>query len=172
MRKIMMMTGKGGTETIHIHEINPSFMLLGFTVQKCTANLCHMSRLAFRMSDTHAGFGHCDGIVHLESDSLKFEFQSKVAGILKSGIKTLEVPLSEVASIDYKPKLFSTQLELRFKSLQHAQEFPKADANEVVLELKRRDRPDTKRFVSEVQLQLVSSSLDSMLEMTNEALGQ
>ena len=131
-----------------------------------------MSRLAFRMSDTHAGFGHCDGMVHLESDSLKFEFQSKVAGILKSGIKTLEVPLSEVASIDYKPKLFSTKLELRFKSLQHAQEFPKADANEVVLELKRRDRPDAKRFVSEVKLQLVTSSLDSMLEMTNEALGQ
>ena len=111
-------------------------------------------------------------MVHLDSDKLRFEFQSKVAGILKSGIKTLEVPLSEVDAIDYNSGLFSTKLELRFKSLKHAQEFPKADANEVVLELKRRDRPDAKVFVREVKLQLVSKDLDSMLEMTNEALGQ
>lgn len=124
------------------------------------------------MSDTYAGFGRCDGMVHLDSDKLRFEFQSKVAGILKSGIKTLEVPLSEVDAIDYNSGLFSTKLELRFKSLKHAQEFPKADANEVVLELKRRDRPDAKVFVREVKLQLVSKDLDSMLEMTNEALGQ
>ncbi len=111
-------------------------------------------------------------MIHLETDSLRFEFQSKVAGILKSSIKTLESPLSEVDAIEYKPSRCSTKLELRFKSLQHAQEFPEADANEVVSELKRRDRSDAKTFVRKVKLQLVSKDLDSMLEMTNETLGQ
>ena len=111
-------------------------------------------------------------MIHLETDSLRFEFQSKVTGILKSSIKTLESPLSEVDAIEYKPSLFSTKLELRFKCLQHAQEFPKADANEVVFELKRRDRSNAKAFVRNVKLQLVSKDLDSILEMTNETLGQ
>ena len=51
-------------------------------------------------------------MIHLETDSLRFEFQSKVAGFLKSSIKTLESPLSEVDAIEYKPSLFSTKLEL------------------------------------------------------------
>ena len=112
--------------------------------------------------------------VNDSSGNRQFEIRVSVKGRWHSQIKHQDAGESSLRSgcHQYKPSLFSTKLELRFKSLQHAQEFTEADANEVVFELKRRDRSDAKAFVRKVKLQLVSKDLDSMLEMTNETLGQ
>ena len=127
--------------------------------------------LPFRISETHAGFGRCEGVVHLEAGKLIFEFQSKVAGILKSDIKMVEVPVDELATVTYKGGLFANKGTIQFKSLRHTQAFPKADGNEVTLEVKRRDRDAAQEFVKEVRMDLLSHSLDDMLEMTDKALG-
>ena len=110
-------------------------------------------------------------MVRLESGNLIFEFRSKVVGILKSDIKMVEVPVAEVSTLNYKGGLFSTTVTLQFKSLRHTQAFPKADGNELVLEIKRRDRELAQELVREVKMDLIASSLDDMLEMTDEALG-
>ena len=122
------------------------------------------------MSSTHAGFGRCEGLLALEGETLRFEFQTKVAGIIKSDIKNPEVPLSQVSGIEFKGGLFSNSLRIQFKSLTHTQDFPRAEGHEIRLEIRRRDRKMAQDLAQEAKIGLMASSLDDMLEMTDQAL--
>ncbi len=130
-----------------------------------------MVQLPFWISETHAGFGRCEGVVSLDGTKLAFEFQTKLAGVLKSGVKLVEVPLSEVASIEYKPYFFTARVVIQFKSLRHTQAFPKADGCEVRLEVRRKNRPAADRLVKDAKSILLDSKLNEMLDMTDEAIG-
>ena len=130
-----------------------------------------MFQVVFRMSDTHAGFGRCDGILSVRPEALHFEFQSKVAGILRSAVKSLVVPITDIVSVDYRSGFFSNRVVIRFKSLQSTQDFPKSDGNEVTLEIRRRDRAEAKSLVSEVKLLLLNTSLDDLLGSANQSTG-
>ncbi len=129
-----------------------------------------MAPVPFQISNTHAGFGRCEGMASLDDGKLVFEIQSKVVGIVKCEIKQLDIPLGEVAKIDYKRGWFSPSIRVQFKSLHQTQEFPKAEGNEVILEIKRRDRKAAEQLVEEAKLGMIEHSLDDMLEMTDKAL--
>lgn len=129
-----------------------------------------MAYVPFQMEGTHAGFGRCDGVAKLEDDHLVFEVQSKVAGIMKTELKVVRVPLSDVSKIEYDGGFFSSNLQVVFKSMSYTQDFPRSEGSSVTLELKRRDRKAAQELEKDVKMGMISTSIDDMLEMTNRAL--
>ncbi len=129
-----------------------------------------MPQVPFKITETHAGFGRSEGLLNLHDDAMVFEFQNIVAGILKSQVKTIRVPFSDVDSISYEPKLVRTFVEIRFKSLQQVQDFPKSEGAEVRLQIARRDRDKANALVKEAKLSMINDTLGDMLEMTDHAL--
>lgn len=124
-----------------------------------------MNPLSFSISDALAGFAKSEGLMTLRDDHLSFEFQTSdsLAGLIRSKVKRIEVPLSEIAEITWKRGLFGGRLRVAFTSMQRVSAFPRSESNTVLFEIARHDRAKADQLVSEVKLALVSTHLDDML---------
>jgi hypothetical protein len=64
-----------------------------------------MNTVPFVLDDLYGGLGRCEGLLRDEGEELCLEFQVKdsLAGILKTRVKEVRIPVKELVSITYKP---------------------------------------------------------------------
>ncbi len=114
-----------------------------------------MNTVPFSLGNLYAGFGECEGMLHDEGEYLAFEFQVKdsVAGIFKSGIRKVRVPLKDLVSVTLSKGWFGTTwtgvtIVLQAARLETFQEIPGASHGKIELAIARKDRDAAERLVA------------------------
>lgn len=114
----------------------------------------------FKISDAHHGFAPVDGVAKFSAAGIVLEFEAKIFGLMKTGVKEVRIPLAEILDIKLKSgsfdtkieKLFGTKIELRLNNFATLSEVPNKDGK-IILKVLRTDRE-----LAEKSLQVIEES--------------
>jgi len=117
--------------------------------------------IPFRIKDIYEGLAESDGVVSLTEDSLIIELQTKDAifGVLKSALKTITLPMKEIADVELKRSLFGDTLIIRAVSMRSLLQVPKNKHGEVILSVQKKHRELVDSFVAEAKLGIAEARL-------------
>jgi hypothetical protein len=127
--------------------------------------------VSFGVGDAYGGFAEVKGQVRLDGEELVLEFQVKdsFVGALKSGVKELRLPLSELEELSFRKGLFRRRLTLRARGLSALADLPGADGACVVLSVVRADADAARDLASHVTLLLSEQRLREVEEEARAA---
>jgi hypothetical protein len=96
----------------------------------------------FTLPDMLAGFVEGKGLAKATPSELTLEFVLKdgVFNVLKSGVKEIRIPHSEIEYVRIKHGIFRDKMNIRVKSLRWLADFPGCDSCELTLRVARRNR--------------------------------
>lgn len=125
-----------------------------------------MFSIPFSLPDAYGGMADADGILGFDGNTLRLEFQVKDAifGIVKSGVKEIELDVSEVASIQFKRKVFRGQILLRSHSVNAVSEIPGQKGGELKITVKKRYCDDAEELISNLRLAVTEARLKALDE--------
>lgn len=113
-----------------------------------------MNTVPFKV-DLYAGFGQCSGLLRDEGDHLVLEFQNqdKIAGIIKSGVRQVRVPLSDLVSVTITKgwlggRWMGVTIVLQAARMETLQDIPGMRQGKVELSVASKDRDAAERFVT------------------------
>jgi hypothetical protein len=103
----------------------------------------------FRVPDLYAGFAEGKGLAKATPTELTLEFvvRDAVVELVKSGIKEIRIPRTELDAVSFQRGWFGAKVHLRAKSLKLLADLPGCDNGEVTLHIARRDRDQAADFV-------------------------
>lgn len=104
---------------------------------------------------TESGLSQIDGIGKFSSAGVVLEFESKLFGILKGGVKENRVALDEILDVKFRKGFFrrGARIEIRLKSFTQLSEMPNKDGK-ITLKIKRDDFEIAKNAVEKLQKNL------------------
>jgi hypothetical protein len=128
--------------------------------------------LPFTIPSVYGGFAVAEGLARLRRDGLLLECEvsDSVAGIFRSGLKRIRIPLEAIASVEVRKRWWRTSLVLRVKTLRVIEELPGGRHGEILLQVRRRDRREAERFATALEGYLTEAALEQ-LERENESAG-
>ena len=105
--------------------------------------------LPFTVPDLFAGFAEGKGLAKASPSDLTLEFVVKdnLLNLLKSGLKEIRIPRTEIDIVRLKRGWFGAKVHIRVKSMKWLAELPGCDNGEVILHVARRDRDQAANFV-------------------------
>ena len=105
--------------------------------------------LPFSGLDLFAGFAEGKGLAKASPSELRLELvvTDTVVSMLRSGVKEILIPRSEIDVVRLKRGWFGTQVHIRVKSLKWLADLPGCENGEVTLHIARRDRDQAAAFV-------------------------
>lgn len=117
--------------------------------------------LPFKIPDVFQGFAETSGIMKIEEQSLVLEFQTvdSVFGAIKSEVKNLNLPFTEIEALDFKKSIFGNKLTIRTNSLTTSSQLPNQTGCEVQLHIDKKDVEIALSFVSNVKLEVVDQRM-------------
>jgi hypothetical protein len=106
--------------------------------------------------DAYGGLGTVQGLARLDEYGLELQFSTRdsLFGVLKSGQRSLRVPLESLLSVRYSRGWFwmMPRIELRVRDLSMLRELPESEQGRVTLSLSFRDRHDGRAFAADLEL--------------------
>jgi hypothetical protein len=106
--------------------------------------------------DAYGGLGTVQGLARIDEQGLELQFSTRdsLFGVLKSGQRSLRVPLGSLLSVRYSAGRFwlMPRIELRVRDLSALRELPESEQGRVSLSLAFRDRHDGRVFASDLEL--------------------
>lgn len=106
--------------------------------------------------DAYGGFGTVRGLARLDEQGLELQFSTSDAlfGVLKSGARSVRVPLDALLSVRYTAGWFwlYPAIELRVRDIRALTGLPECEQGSVSLGLKFRDRHDGRAFAADLDL--------------------
>jgi hypothetical protein len=106
--------------------------------------------------DAYGGFGRVQGLARLDEHGLELQFRTSDAlfGVLKTGPRTLRVPLETLLSVRFSAGWFwmFPVIELRVRDLAGLQDLPGVEQGRVRLSLAFQDRHDGRAFAADLEL--------------------
>lgn len=123
-----------------------------------------MRSLPFYDDELNAGFMKMEGILRLENDTLCFEFHKKdgVMEIVKTDLKTVEIPLADIDLVEYKKKLFGARLIFHAKRASVFEHLPGNELTTRTLKVKRKYRDIAANIASNINLILSERKLKEL----------
>jgi len=120
-----------------------------------------MESLPFSISDVYEGWADVEGVARCEDEVLILEFQTQdsLVGLLKSKVKTIQIPLQALAAIHFQQKLFTAFVTLRVHSMRLVQDIPGSCQGEGRLHVARKHRKVAHAFVTELGLRRAEQQL-------------
>jgi len=108
-------------------------------------------RVLFSSSDS-MGITETSGMLRLEDGKLVLEYQTidALLGLLKSAVKTVEIPLANLSSARVEQKLWSADLVLQGKSMGVLSSVPGASRGQLRVKLNRQSVSAAKAFISQI----------------------
>jgi hypothetical protein len=113
-----------------------------------------MRCVPFLIPELYAGFGECRGILYDEQNAFRFEFQvqDKLAGLLKSRVKTVRVPVEQIVSCQLTRGWFGStwlgvKIVIQASSLDALKDVPGATQGKVELTIARPDVAAAESFL-------------------------
>ena len=101
---------------------------------------------------TESGLSQIDGIGKFSSAGVVLEFESKLFGIIKGGVKENRIALDEILDIKFRKGFFKrgAKIEIRLKSFTRLSEMPNSDGK-ITLKLNRDDFQRAEEAVLKLQ---------------------
>ena len=104
---------------------------------------------------TENGLSQIDGIGKFSPAGIVLEFESKLFGILKNGVKEAKIAVDEILDIKFRKGFFrrGAKIEIRLKSFTRLSELPNSDGK-ITLKIKADDFERAKEAVERLQKNL------------------
>ena len=96
--------------------------------------------IPFKIEGAHGGFSVVSGMAKISRAGIVLEFEAKIFGMMKTGVKEVRVPLSEIETIEVRRKFFRHSLEIWLDNFKTLNEIPNKDGR-IVLQIAKDDRP-------------------------------
>jgi len=118
----------------------------------------------FEITAVGYGFQVLKGLFKVKSQSveLEYEVQDSFVGAIKSEVKTVQIPFSEIEKIRFKKGWFSSRVILEVTSLKLLEDMPGTEQATAVLKIKRKHSKDAESLISKVRVQLSEYHLDQL----------
>lgn len=122
--------------------------------------------IPFEIPDVNHGFVEVKGLLHVNSNELVLEFDERDAfmGVIKSDLKEVRIPFSDIEAIEVKKRFFSMRAEIISTSMRTLQDVPGADQGRVKMKIRRKNRDEAERVFSKARLALSEYKLNEMEE--------
>lgn len=122
--------------------------------------------IPFEIPNVNHGFVIVKGLFHIKDEEVVLEFDERdgFVGVMKSDLKVVTVPFSEVDSITLIKKLFKTNIEINANSMKSFQNVPGAEQGRIVMKISRKDRQRAESILSNARLKLSEYKLKKMDE--------
>lgn len=114
------------------------------------------------------GFKTVDGMAKISRAGIVIEFEAKIFGIMKTGIKEVKIPLDEIEEIRVGRKFFRHTLEIWLNNFRTLSEIPNRDGR-IVLQISKADRP---RAEQAARVLLTAKSESDALEILNSPVSR
>jgi hypothetical protein len=104
-----------------------------------------MNAVPFKIDHVFGGLGECHGLLRQEGKLLVLEFQvqDSVLNVIKGAVKSVEIPLADVARIQLRRRWlgFSNTLEVQLSRMDIGEQIPAMKHGLLTLSIRRRDVP-------------------------------
>lgn len=119
--------------------------------------------------EAYDGFAYTNGFAKIQTDHLLVEYQTKdsIIGVVKSGIKSVEIPYEEIVDINYKSNIFRTVILLSVSSFKATAELGNG-SGDVKFYIKRKNRKMAENFVENLKIYVVEHQLKRLEEGENK----
>lgn len=120
-------------------------------------------RLHFKHDDAYGGFAEVNGVMRADETALVLEYVTKdaILGVVRSDPKTLTIPYSQIASVEYKRTWFKSRFRILINSIEILQQFPASGDGMISLQIKRKFKQTAADLASHVNLLLSEHRLDA-----------
>jgi hypothetical protein len=100
---------------------------------------------------TESGMSQIDGMSKFSPAGIVLEFESKLFGIIKNGVKELRIAKDEILDIKFRKGFFKlgAKIEIRLKSFTRLTEMPNRDGK-LTLKIKREDFDRAKEAIEKL----------------------
>lgn len=85
---------------------------------------------------------------------LEFETQDSIVGVVKSGLREVSIPFSNIEEISYKSGFLGGKVEIIGKSMKVMEDIPGAKHGTATLHIRRKDRKRAGQVLSRARLEL------------------
>ena len=101
---------------------------------------------------TESGLSQIDGIGKFSPAGIVLEFESKLFGIIKGGVKEIRLPAADILDVKFRKGFFryGAKIEIRLKSFTRLSELPNKDGK-ITLKLVRDDFERAREAVLKLQ---------------------
>jgi hypothetical protein len=102
-----------------------------------------------------SGFSQIDGLGKFSPAGIVLEFESKLFGIIKDGIKESRIAADEILDIKFRKGVFKigARIQIRLKSFTRMGEFPSKDGK-ITLKIKREDFARAQEAVARLEREM------------------
>ena len=117
----------------------------------------HFTSIPFK---TESGLSQIDGIGKFSSAGIVLEFESKLFGIIKGGVKETRIAADEILDVKFRKGFFKrgAKIEIRLKSFTRLSELPNRDGK-IILKLSRDDFERAQEAVAKLQKDLTERQI-------------
>ena len=107
--------------------------------------------IPFKIEGAH-GLSEIDGIGKFSSAGIVLEFEAKIFGLIKTGVKEVRIPLAEILDVKFKKGVFkyAAKIEIRLKNYARLSELPNNDGK-ISLKIRREDHERASETVKNLQ---------------------
>ncbi|MDX1671832.1 MAG: hypothetical protein R3211_05785 [Balneolaceae bacterium] len=118
----------------------------------------------FQIPNVSHGLQTASGLLKLGEDGLALEFEVKdsLVGVLKSGVREVDIPYSKLESIEFEKGWFSGKIILEGTSMRVFEDLPGVDVATCTLKVKHGDRREAEKLISRARLALSEHRLNEM----------
>ena len=95
--------------------------------------------IPFKIEGAHGGFSVVSGMAKVSRAGIVLEFEAKIFGMMKTGIKEVRVAVAEIETVEVKRKFFRHTLEIWLNNFKTLSEIPTKDGR-IVLQISKTDR--------------------------------
>jgi hypothetical protein len=112
--------------------------------------------VSFTIEGVNGGFSNADGLLRIGDHAIILEFQTSDAifGVIKSDLKSVKIPFSQLRKVGYIKKWFSAHIEIASMTMQSLRDVPGAKAGRVKLKIRKENREDAIQLNSTLQMLL------------------
>lgn len=123
-----------------------------------------MKAIPFSIENAWSVFGECTGLLHDDGIHLCLEFETSLFWIYKTGVRTVKVPVAEIADVKYEKQLLHGRIVIQTTRLALLQNVPGARQGRVELTIARADRAAAEQFVTGLYIQDQEASKNLVVE--------
>ena len=102
--------------------------------------------IPFKIEGAHGGFSVVGGMAKISRAGIVLEFEAKIFGMMRTGIKEVRVALKEIEEARLKKRLFKSTLEIWLNNFKTLSEIPNKDGR-IILQISKDDRPRAEEAV-------------------------
>jgi len=122
--------------------------------------------IPIKFKDSYEGFAESSGLLSMNEEQLIIQFETKdaILGVIRSGLKTIQIPLNNIVELGYKKSIFGNRVTIIVDDLSYIAEVPSRDNNQVTLIIERKYIEMAIDFVRAIRLDRSEKEYNQAME--------